>query len=72
MQAIYNTVMNIKGEKKPDDSPCIGVCSTTYGDDVCLGCKRTFDEVHQWNQMTKEQKIAINHRLQLVADVLKE
>lgn len=55
--------MNIKGEKNLEDSPCVGVCSTTYGDAVCMGCGRTFDEVHQWNQMTKEEKIRINGRL---------
>ena len=26
-------------------TPCVGICSTTYGDDVCRGCKRFSFEV---------------------------
>ena len=44
-------------------SPCIGVCSTTFGDDVCFGCKRTYDEVIRWNVMSDEEKHTINARL---------
>jgi predicted Fe-S protein YdhL (DUF1289 family) len=44
-------------------SPCIGICSTTFGDDICLGCHRTYKEVVEWNRMTDEQKHAINQRL---------
>ena len=43
---------------------CIGVCSATaLGDDVCRGCKRTFNEVVEWNTYTDEQKIKINKRI---------
>lgn len=55
--------MNIKGEKQPTDSPCIGVCSTTYGDEICMGCGRTFEEVHRWNELSDKEKIQINQRL---------
>ena len=45
-------------------SPCIGMCSTTYGDDVCKGCGRTFYEVHNWIRFNDEQKIEVNKRLE--------
>ena len=45
-------------------SPCIGVCSTTYGDLVCRGCKRFAHEVVQWNGYDHEQRDAIWRRLE--------
>ena len=27
------------------DTPCIAICSTSQGDEMCKGCGRTFDEV---------------------------
>ena len=57
--------MNINGDKDLTDSPCIGICSATaLGDEICIGCGRTFDEVRLWNTFTNEQKTAINLRLQ--------
>ena len=38
------------------DAPCIAVCSTSQGDDVCKGCGRTFGEVQRWPEMTPAQK----------------
>ena len=29
-------------------TPCIGVCSTTYGDDICRGCRRFRHEITSW------------------------
>jgi uncharacterized protein len=55
--------MNINGSKDITDSPCIGICSTTYGDDFCMGCGRSFDEVNNWNKLSNTEKIAINQRL---------
>ena len=34
-------------------TPCVGICSTTYGDDVCRGCKRFSFEVINWNAFTR-------------------
>ena len=61
--------MDISGKKSEADSPCVGVCSATaLGDEICIGCRRTFDEVRLWNTFTDEQKIAINRRLNSLAD----
>jgi predicted Fe-S protein YdhL (DUF1289 family) len=45
------------------DTPCIGICSTVYGDQVCRGCKRQYKEVIDWNAYTSEQKALIYQRL---------
>lgn len=44
-------------------SPCIGRCSTSLGDDICKGCKRTAQEVIEWNGYTREQKVVIIERI---------
>lgn len=56
--------MNINGDKDLTDSPCVGICSATaLGDEICIGCGRTFDEVRLWNTLSDQQKEAVNLRL---------
>ena len=50
--------------KQKTTTPCIGVCSTGLGDDVCRGCKRYSHEVIQWNSFSDSQKSIINQRLE--------
>lgn len=38
------------------DTPCIAICSTSQGDEVCKGCGRTFDEVQRWTEMSPPEK----------------
>jgi predicted Fe-S protein YdhL (DUF1289 family) len=45
-------------------TPCIGICSTIYGDEKCRGCKRHYQEVIDWNGYSKKQKHRVNFRLQ--------
>ena len=45
------------------DSPCIAICSTTQGDDICKGCGRSFDEVQHWTAMTPAEKRATWRRV---------
>lgn len=49
-------------------TPCIGICSTTYGGDVCRGCKRFAHEVIDWNRYTEEQKQLVWARLSRLAE----
>ncbi len=56
--------MNPLGKDSLIDTPCIGICSTAIGDDVCIGCGRTFEEVNNWNSLADEAKITINKRLE--------
>ncbi len=57
-------------------TPCIGVCSTGIGDNVCRGCKRFAHEIIHWNSYSEPQKQIIDRRLesflcQIVASKLK-
>jgi predicted Fe-S protein YdhL (DUF1289 family) len=38
------------------DTPCIAICSTSQGDELCKGCGRTFDEVQHWPGMSPVEK----------------
>lgn len=44
-------------------TPCVGICSTTYGDLVCRGCKRFAHEIVQWNGFNEDQQNAVWQRL---------
>ena len=64
--------------KKPDNTrnnnmtPCIGVCSTGIGDDVCRGCKRFAYEVVGWNGFVEAQRESIWMRIsELLSQVVK-
>ena len=50
--------------QKKTRTPCVGICSTTYGDEVCRGCKRFYFEVINWNKYDKDEKVAIWTRLE--------
>jgi predicted Fe-S protein YdhL (DUF1289 family) len=45
-------------------TPCIGICSTVFGDEVCRGCKRFVHEVIDWNTYSSDQKILVKERLE--------
>lgn len=47
-------------------TPCVGMCSTTYGDEVCRGCKRFYHEIIDWNSFGDTRKLAILSRLEQV------
>ena len=52
-------------------TPCVGLCSTTYGDSVCRGCKRFAHEIVDWNRYDDIQKTAVLTRLtQLMSGVV--
>ncbi|MBX8489237.1 DUF1289 domain-containing protein [Pseudomonas cichorii] len=52
-------------------TPCVGLCSTVYGDLVCRGCKRFHHEVVNWNGYNEDEKRAVWLRLeQLLVQVM--
>jgi predicted Fe-S protein YdhL (DUF1289 family) len=52
-------------------TPCVGLCSTVYGDLVCRGCKRFHHEVIHWNGYDEAAKRAVWMRLeQLLVQVM--
>jgi uncharacterized protein len=38
------------------DTPCIAICSTSQGDEMCKGCGRSFAEVQYWTEMRPAEK----------------
>lgn len=50
------------------NTPCVGLCSTTYGDLVCRGCKRFSHEIVNWNRYGDEEKRAVWARLVALRD----
>lgn len=44
-------------------TPCVGICSTTFGDLICRGCKRFSHEIVQWNGYNQDQRDVIWQRL---------
>lgn len=49
------------------DAPCIAICSTSQGDELCKGCGRTFDEIQRWPVMSPAEKRATWRRITLEA-----
>lgn len=45
------------------DTPCIAICSTAQGDDICKGCGRTFHEVQHWPALSAVQKREVWRRI---------
>ena len=41
----------------------MGICSTSHGDFVCVGCKRFFHEVRDWQNFTPAQRDLVWNRL---------
>ncbi len=46
------------------ETPCIGICSTIYGDEVCRGCFRHYQDVIAWNTFDSPKKQAILAQLE--------
>jgi predicted Fe-S protein YdhL (DUF1289 family) len=49
-------------------TPCVGICSTTYGDLVCRGCKRFAHEIVGWNGFAQPQRDAVWERLRALRE----
>ena len=53
-----------KLQKKRSSTPCLGICSTTFGDEVCKGCKRYAHEIVSWTKYSQEEREIVNDRLE--------
>ena len=53
-----------KLQKKRSSTPCLGICSTTFGDEVCKGCKRFAHEIVSWTKYSQEEREIVNDRLE--------
>lgn len=41
------------------ESPCVQVCVVHPETRLCIGCKRTIDEIAGWSRMTAEERRSI-------------
>ena len=53
-----------KLHKLKSATPCLGICSTTFGDEVCKGCKRFSHEVVSWTKYSLEEREIVNDRIE--------
>ena len=44
-------------------SPCISVCQMEEATGLCLGCRRTVDEIRDWIILTPDEKRAVLARI---------
>ena len=60
------TLQSARMQNKPQrpESPCVALCSTAVGDDICRGCGRTFVEVANWVAMSEAEREIVWQRLE--------
>ena len=46
------------------ESPCKNVCELDPNTGLCLGCKRTVDEIQNWNLKDNKEKMMITKKAQ--------
>ena len=52
--------------RKSVKTPCVGICSTGLGDEVCKGCKRYQHEIIDWNSYNQTEKSFVLNRLEFL------
>lgn len=74
---VYHGAFAVEHRRMPPDSdaytsktPCIGLCSTVFGDLVCRGCKRFSHEIIDWNRYDNGQRAAVWNRLEQLLEQL--
>jgi predicted Fe-S protein YdhL (DUF1289 family) len=40
-------------------SPCLKICQVKKGDETCVGCLRSMDEIRYWIIMSREEKLQV-------------
>ena len=50
-------------------SPCISVCQVDEASGLCIGCRRSLDEIRDWPILTAEEKRDLLARLERRPDV---
>lgn len=52
------------------ESPCIGLCSTTLGDEYCRGCKRSSAEIVSWATLSQAQRTVVQQRIEQASETV--
>ena len=55
--------MSQKNDKQYIPSPCIRICTFDYEKEICLGCKRTLNEISNWLMMSDDEKKQVIKRI---------
>ncbi|MEM7422854.1 MAG: DUF1289 domain-containing protein [Pseudomonadota bacterium] len=50
-------------QRSEPDSPCTAVCLIDPASRLCLGCKRTAEEISRWSRMSHEERAEIRAAL---------
>ncbi|HUQ73961.1 MAG TPA: DUF1289 domain-containing protein [Burkholderiales bacterium] len=58
-------------EEEALKSPCIKVCEMDPARGLCLGCRRTLDEIARWGQMSDAERERVIAELPARSDVAK-
>ena len=45
-------------KKQRVPNPCVNLCSLN-GDNICIGCYRTIDEVGAWGRLNDEERLRV-------------
>lgn len=52
-------MMTETGAPSGIESPCTGICRIAQDSGLCLGCKRSLDEIARWRDMSVTERQAI-------------
>jgi predicted Fe-S protein YdhL (DUF1289 family) len=44
-------------------TPCISICKIDPLTQICIGCKRTLEEVRDWTSFSSQQRLEVMQRL---------
>lgn len=44
-------------------SPCLGTCELDSSSEICLGCRRTAEEIERWASLGPVERAAVHFRL---------
>lgn len=51
--------MSLAVHQPHPDSPCVKICVIDDATELCVGCRRTIEEIMAWPRATAEEKSAI-------------
>lgn len=51
------------GMKTTAKSPCNDICTMDQATGLCVGCRRTLDEIARWSTLSESERRAVNAAL---------
>ena len=53
---LRSTRTQTRAKRDEPESPCVKVCVVNPETGLCLGCRRSIDEISRWPRMTAEER----------------